>query len=185
MKVVRGLDCFAKRICQKPPLASNVLKTLAPDRCARVSSTLGRWSTSQWILSFSGLRSIQIQIAPLYLKTATMPAHHSVGSSTLEITPIDSIQSSSCLTFGHNNSAMFLGAKRAHGFASGLILIVYSSPKFPSPWNTDAYFSCILYAASEVASTLAVILAGNHRRLVLRLFTTYTVWTAALLLYEN
>ena len=41
MKVVKGLDSGARGICQKPPLASSLLRTEAPDRSARVSSTLG------------------------------------------------------------------------------------------------------------------------------------------------
>ena len=41
MKVVNGLDSGARGICQKPLLASSFVKTEAPDRSARVSSTFG------------------------------------------------------------------------------------------------------------------------------------------------
>ena len=42
MNVVRRRDRCERGICQKPLLASNFVKTLAPVSWARVSSTLGR-----------------------------------------------------------------------------------------------------------------------------------------------
>ena len=45
MKVVKRCEDFNRGICQKPLLASNFVKTLAPLSCERVSSTLG----SGWI----------------------------------------------------------------------------------------------------------------------------------------
>lgn len=42
MKAVKGQDCMAKGICQNPLLASNLLKVVAPDSWAKVSSTLGK-----------------------------------------------------------------------------------------------------------------------------------------------
>ena len=71
-------------------------------------------------------------------------------SCTLGNTPIDS---SSCLTFGHNSGVLF-------------------------PLD-------VVIEASTLATILRAVMAGNPRRLVLSPFTTYTVWTAVLVLYEN
>ena len=83
----------------------------------------------------SGLRSMQILTSPDFLGTTTIPAHQGVGSSTFDITPIASILSSSCLTFGRKGKAMFRGVESAIGLASGVSLISNSSPRFPNPVN--------------------------------------------------
>ena len=95
------------------------LKIRAPDSCPRILSTVGRGWTSQRTLAFSGLRSTQIRTDPSDLGTATMPAHHGVGSSILEITPSPSMRSSSALTFGRMGSGTLRGVWRANGVASG------------------------------------------------------------------
>ena len=50
----------------------------------------------------------QIRISSLGFGTTTMPAPHSVGVSTLLITPNFSILASSALTFGSNRRATLL-----------------------------------------------------------------------------
>ena len=82
----KDLDCPSRGICQNPQLASSLLKAVAPAIWARVSSTLGRGCTSHRTLSFSVRKSTQMQTAPDFLGTTTMPAHHGVSSSTREIT---------------------------------------------------------------------------------------------------
>ena len=84
MKVVRRREEGERGICQKPLLASNFEKTLAPASCASVSSTLGSGWTSLSTLRLSGF--------------STIPAHHGVGSDTFDITPAFSILSSSSAT---------------------------------------------------------------------------------------
>ena len=101
----------------EPLFASNLLKILAPASCARVSSTLGNGCTSLSTLSFSSFRLTQMRMAPSFLGTKTIPAHHGVGSSTLEITSIDSIRLSSSLTFWHSDSGTCRGVKSEYGLA--------------------------------------------------------------------
>ena len=115
--MVSGLDSSANGICQKPLLASNLLKTAAPANCAKVSSTLGIGWTSRSTLSLSGLRSTQMRTAPLGLGTTTMPAHHGVGSSTLEMTPRFSIRCNSSLTFWRSGMGTLRGVYIACGWA--------------------------------------------------------------------
>ena len=59
---------------------------------------------------------------------------------------------------------------------SGLSLIEYGSPKFPSPSKILGKLSWIIEVQSVVASTLAaklrVIIAGRPNKLVLRPLTT-------------
>ena len=54
------------------------------------------------------------------LGTATMPAHHGVGAVTLEMTPSDSMHSSSAFTFGCIGRGTLQGVWRANGVVSGL-----------------------------------------------------------------
>ena len=98
MNVVRCREGLASGICQNPLLVSNLVKTLAPASCDRISSTVGNGWTSSSTLSFRGFKSTHIWMFFDFLGTNTIPAHHSVGSSTLEITPNDSILSGSFVT---------------------------------------------------------------------------------------
>ena len=109
MKVVRRRESSATGICQNPLLASNLLKTLAPVSCAKVSSTLGKGCTSLRTAVFNGFRSMQMRTEPSFFGSTTMPAHHGVGTSTFEITPIDSIRSSSFFTVWRSGRGTFLG----------------------------------------------------------------------------
>ena len=70
-----------------------------------------------------GFRSTHMRIAPDFLGTTTIPAHHGVGSSTLEMMPMDSILFSSSMTFGQSGSGTWRGVNSAYGFASGLSLM--------------------------------------------------------------
>ena len=120
MKVVRSRKLSASGVCQNPQLASSLLKTVAPASCARVSSTVGKGCTSCKTLSFSGMKSTHMQTEPDF---TTMPAHQGVGSSTLDMTPRDSICSSSSWTFLLGGSGTFLGVKSVNGLGSGFSLI--------------------------------------------------------------
>ena len=91
--------------------ARTLLKILAPASCARVSLTLGNGCTSLSTFAFSGFRST---LAPSFFGT---PEHHGVGSSTLEITPIDSIRWSSSRTFRRSGSGTCRGVKSEYGLA--------------------------------------------------------------------
>ena len=89
MNVVSRLDSSARGICQNPLFASSLLKTFAPDSCAKVISTFGIGWTSRKTFLLSGLRSIQIRtvLSPLepqplwHTRVCTVellnwPAHH-------------------------------------------------------------------------------------------------------------
>ena len=106
MNVVRRQEDCVRGIYQKPLLASSLVKTLAPVSLARISSTFGRGWTSHRTLSLSGLRSTHIRMAPYFLGTTTIPAHHRVGSSILVMIsmPMDSIWFSSSMTFWWSGS---------------------------------------------------------------------------------
>jgi len=71
-------ELLASSICQNPLLASSLLKSLAPESCASISSTFGRGWISRSADSFSGFRSTQILIFPSRLGTTTIPAHQGV-----------------------------------------------------------------------------------------------------------
>ena len=112
---------------------------------------------------------IRFSWAPL-----TMPAHQVVGSSTCEITPSDSILSSSWRTSSRNGNGTNLGVHRLWGLASGFSLISYSSPRFPSPWKRDGYFSFMLliFMASTLTIKFKVVMADSPSRFLRRPFTT-------------
>ena len=76
-----------------------------------------------------------MRMAPDFLGTSTIPAHHGVGSSTFETTPITSILASSSLTLVRSGSGTCRGVKRVYGLPSGLSLISYGSLRLPSPLN--------------------------------------------------
>ena len=115
IKVVSKEDSWASSTCQNPELASSFEKNFAPPICARLCSTEGRIWHSRQTLSFSLVRSTQILTLPFGFGTTTIPAHHSVGCFTLEITPRPSILWSSAFTFGRRGRATLLGVVRAKG----------------------------------------------------------------------
>ena len=173
MKVVRGRDFLESGICHNLLLASNLLKSLAPESCANVSPTFGRGCTSRSTFPFRGFRSMHIRSAPSFSGTTTMPAHHGVGSSALEMTPRDSIRSSSSWTLG----------RRVSGESRSLPL-----RKFPSPWNTvgNRFMMSVLVpkvgagkSVSVVSTRMAnprAVIAGRPRRFVLRPSTSFPLF---------
>lgn len=114
INVVSSLDFSARRICQKPMLASSLVNTYALRNWTRVSSTLGNGCTSRKTLSFNGLRSTQILMDTDFFGATTMPAHHGVGV-TFQITPRDSILWSSTWIWGRDT---FLGVNKWYGLES-------------------------------------------------------------------
>ena len=169
-----------------PTAIHGVCLPRAPESCASVSSTFGRGCTSLRTFSFSGFKSTQIRIAPSLFGTTTIPAHHGVGSSTFEMTPMDSMRSSSSLTFGRNGRGTCLGANREGGVVPDLRWISYSSPRFPSPLNSEGNCSKlsagICVAVDELSVSVAsswtasprADMAGSPKRFVLRPSMTYT-----------
>ena len=61
-----------------------------------------------------------MQTDPSGFGTATIPAHHGMGSLSLEMTPSDSMRSNSAFTFGRIGNGMLRGVCSANGVASGL-----------------------------------------------------------------
>ena len=80
---------------------------------------------------------------PAFLGTTTIPEHHSVGSSTREITPRLSILSNSSLTLVRSGSDTVRAVCNAYGRASGFNFISYSRLNVPSPSNKEGYRSII------------------------------------------
>ena len=128
--VVSDLDSGAKGIRQKPELASNFEKTVAPATRAKVWSTAGRMCLSRWTLWFSLVRSTQMRTFPPDLGTTTMPAHHSVSSSIRETTPNRSILSILAFTFDINGIAILRGTLIAYSSAPSCNVIRYSAEVF-------------------------------------------------------
>ena len=170
MKVVSKRDCLERGICQNPLLASSFVNTFAPDSCASVSSTLGRGWTSRRTLLFSGLRSTTF---PDFFGTTTIPAHHWVGSSTLDITPIASILASSCATFGLSGRAMLCGVVNANGCTSGFSFISNSSPRYPRPLETPGnccMMSALVCIVWRWERSCRAVIAGSPSRFVVSSF---------------
>ena len=178
-KVVKNFEGVVRGICQNLEFASSLLNTLVPDNWARVSSTVGKGWTFLRTFALSDLRSTQIQIAPFFLGTMTMPAHHSVGWSTREITPRDSILSNSCWTLARNASGTCCGVNIACGVASGFSWMLYSSPRLPRPWKSDGNcfgmsFSETSVSVSTLTAKISAVIVGKPSRLVLSPSTTKT-----------
>ena len=85
-KVVSGWDSSSRGICQYPLLASSLENILLFPSFARLSSTEGMGWTSRWMALLSSVRSTQIHTLPFGLRPGTIPAHHSVGAVTGEMT---------------------------------------------------------------------------------------------------
>ena len=88
INVVRRADCLESFICQKPALTSSLENMVDSLICARICSTNGKICFSLHTLMFSFVKSTQMRMLLLGLGTTTIPAHQSVGSSTLVITPM-------------------------------------------------------------------------------------------------
>ena len=177
--MVSNREDWDRGICQNPLLASNFEKTFAPASWAKVSSTFGSGWTSLSTLWLSGLRSTHILTFPFFLGTTTIPAHHSVGSVTLEITPAFSILSSSSATCDRRGRGTCRGVKIACGFASGRSWMLYSPASVPSPWNTlenrfltsSGVVVCD-WSESVLIARCRSVIPGSPNRLCLRCSTT-------------
>ena len=166
MNVVSSLDSLAREICQNPPFASNLLKSFAPDSCARVVSTLDIGWTSRKTFSLSGLRSTQIRTAPESFGTTTIAAHQGVGSCTGDIIPILCIHCNSDCTFDLSGRGILRGALRANGLWLGLSLIVYACANFPSPVNKVGHCEMILFSIVHTCDNISsFLIAGKPSRL--------------------
>ena len=126
-------DAFASFCCQKPELASSLVKTLDWPISPRRASISGSGWFSRYTLSFNFVRSTHMRTFPLDLGTTTIPAHQGVGSSTLRMTPSFSMRSSSSRTFAFRGKATHLGVMIACGLASGFNLILYFPSNSPRP----------------------------------------------------
>ena len=107
INVVRRADCLESFICQKPALASSLENMVDSLICARIARPMARYA------SLSTLASSNV-VGFGY----NNPAHHSVGLSTLVITPMFSILASSYFTLGNNGRATLRGVVIAYGFGS-------------------------------------------------------------------
>ena len=128
INVVNGQESSDNRIYQNPLFASSLVNTVAPASLPKVSSTEGMGCTSLKMLSFNGVKSTQILTPPDFFGTTTIPAQQRVGVSTLEITPMDSIRSSSCRTLSQSGRGTFQGVYNEYRTVSSLSWILYSSP---------------------------------------------------------
>ena len=64
---------------------------------------------------------------PFFFRTGTMPAHHSVGSLVWEITPNQTILSSSSLTVFRSAIGTLLGVESEKGLAPSFNQMMYVS----------------------------------------------------------
>ena len=126
-----------------------------------------------------GFRSTQIRTVPSFLGTTTIPAHQGVGTSTLEMTPKDSMRDSSSFTFLQSGSGTFLGVCRAKGVASGLRQIWNSPLSVPRPENRAGNWvvmsprssgSCL--TSATLAKRLSSSIAGRPNRFCSKSLTT-------------
>ena len=108
----------------------------------------------------------QIRMLLLGFGTTMMPAHHSVGSLILVITPMLSILSNSFLTLGLSESATRLGVVRV---LFGLSLMVYSPSSEPKPMNNSGYLALQLSLSTE--STLVTELSDSIAAFPARLYS--------------
>ena len=96
MNVVSGRDLSESLICQNPELASKCEKNFAPASLENVVSIVGRGWFSHCTYRLSYVRSTQTQNLSLLFGVTTIGAHHSVGSSTWDMTQFCSIRCNSC-----------------------------------------------------------------------------------------
>ena len=78
-------------------------------------------------------QSMQTHAWPSGLGTTTIPTHHSVGTSTLAMTPSCCIRHNLFHAFLSNGTATRLGTDIANGLVCDLSLITYSPRSLPSP----------------------------------------------------
>ena len=171
--MVRGQDSLVRGICQNQLFTSTLLKTVAPDNCARVSSTDGMGCTSRRTLSFNGFRSTQILTDPELLGTTTIPAHHEVGSWTLEITPSFSMRQEFLFHLLSDRYWDVAGSEERIWFSPflqlDLVFVSKSSQSCEHGWICLSYGMCasisgVIHSHNEMSA----MIEGNPRRLLLR-----------------
>ena len=153
MKVVRRAESFVNAICQNPMFASNFVKIFAPPSWARICLTDGRICLSRQTFWFSFVRSAQIRSRPLPFGTSTIPAHQSVGPSTLEVTSRSSIHCSSFLTLSRSGRATLLGVVRENAMAPSFRVTLYVPSIQPTPWKRWGNFWTIASFCVRTGST--------------------------------
>ena len=119
-------------ICQKPKLASNLLKRLAPLSCPSNVSTEGKTCLSRHSLAFNFVRSTQILTWPFGFGTITIPAHQSQFSHSLQF----------LFDLGKKWYGDCQGTDRAKGWAPCFNFIQLSL-SLPNPVNNDGNISMI------------------------------------------
>jgi len=107
INVVSKADSFSSVIYQNFEFALILEMTFASPNWARMYSTDVVGCRTLWTLSFNLVRSThcQIHILSSGLGTTTIAVHYSVGTSTLDMTPVFSILSSLVLTFSRSGRA--------------------------------------------------------------------------------
>ena len=187
INVVNNADCLGNLICQNPEFASSFEDTCAPWSWANVCSTEGSMCLSLRILWFNLVKLTHIhpvRTFPLLFGTTTIPAHHSVGSSTLQITPNSCIHLSSCSTLDLSGMGILLGVASAYCLASGFKMILYSPSIVPRPWNSSECWSrmvCLFKSIVLIMLTKCrAVMAGQPIKGLHSPLTTNMSWSAEL-----
>lgn len=188
MNVVSRQDFALKGICHNPLLASILLKSVAPDNWARVSSTWEMGNVSHNTLALRALKSTGVHMSPDHFGTTTIPTHQEVGSVTFVIMPIVSIRWNSSCTLSHRGRATSWGVNRECGMASGFRRMVYSTPMLPRPLKTAGNHLRMSSSAVTVSiwcRSLREIKAERLSMLAWRSLTTNTLCFVCLFLYTR
>ena len=157
IKVVYRADSSKSLICQNPVLASSFVKTVAPVSWANTWSTDGSMCLSLLKFSLSLVRSRHIHSLLFGLGTITIPAHQSVGCSTLAMTPIFFILFSSCFTLGIRGNAILLGVESVKDLASSHKLTWYSLVIVPRPLKRSGYKTTNLSSCTTLILALLLL----------------------------
>ena len=123
----------------------------------------------RFTFSLSLVKSTQILTFPLAFGTTTIPEHQSVGVSTREIIPCDSMRSSSCFTLGNNGIATLRGTDKANEDIFSLSAILYSPANEPISLNKPGCAcltaSCVKTSSYELSLTKSnLTIAGLPKR---------------------
>ena len=112
-----------------------------------------------------------MRMAPVFLGTTTMPAHHGVGTSTLDMTPIASIRLSSSETFALRG--IYGDAARGVQRMRHCVWLQLDLVGIPNPEKRlgnrlqmlSASSGVVLTISSRRLAMLRAVMAGNPRRL--------------------
>ena len=143
------------------------------------SLTDGRICLSRQTFWFSFVRSTQIRSRPLPFGTSTIPAHQSVGPSTLEVTSRSSIRCSSFLTLSRSGRATLLGVVTENAMAPSFRVTLYVPSIQPTPWKRWGNFwtigSFCVRTGSTCPTRLRDSMAGLLSSGLCRPCTTYAL----------